>query len=965
MKKVLLVIALSFVLILPASLFAQTGSIAGQVTIEKTGDPLPNAAVFLSKTQVGTYTRKNGSFILKDVPAGMQTVAVSFMGYGKQTKEVEVKENETTVVRFALVVETIGIEGISVVSERATERKTPVAFTDMDKEEMSSMLGSRDIPLVLTTTPSVYATDQGGGAGDARVNIRGFDQRNVAIMINGVPVNDMENGWVYWSNWDGVGDATSSIQVQRGLSAVNLATPSIGGTMNIITEPTGIGSGVIFKREFGSGNFVKTTFFANSGLISDKYAFNFGLVRKTGNGVVNGTWTDAWAYYLSSSWTLNENNKLELYAIGAPQRHGQNLYKQNIGAYSHDFAEDLDDYDPAALDDFLEESLVYNQTWGSVSPTYDGKQWWDGKKHDRYDPNFIHERENYFHKPLVNLNWYTKLSDRLNMYSILYYSGGKGGGTGTYGSLYRRDANGELGDDDYKFYYGPCPWSWDWDETITMNSGPEGTYWVDKDSLYKENRQSLGILRNSCNTQWTIGAISKAYYTINENLKTSVGIDLRTAEIDHFREVRDLLGGDYYYYTGNQFDTEDDYEKSLGDKIDYYNTNSVDWLGGHVQGEFSKDAINTYIMSGISIIKYTYVDHFVTVDTLDNGNPDVDSGERTTETDWLNGFQIKGGSSYRLNDNLDVFANVGYVKKCPIFDEVINDWTGEKFENPGNEKFSSFETGLNFKGLDGKLAAKTNFYFTNWNDQAKSFEHDTQEGDEIKVFVSGIDSRYMGIEMEVSYLPIYLVQFDASFSKGDWKYLNDIKDARYEIPSGGYETIDIYVKDLKVGDAPQTQLSFATTVFPIDGMQAKFVLKHYKDHYAAWDPFSREDPYYPDFSKNVDEDGNQIYFDENGDPTIDPGVDNEEATGDRGVESWKIPPYTILNFHFDYEIPINVKGVDFKIFAHVFNVLNTEYIQDASDNSAYSSFDNDHDADDAEVYFGSQRTFNAGISLTF
>ena len=69
-------------------------------------------------------------------------------------------------------------------------------------------------------------------------------------MINGVPQNDMENGWVYWSNWDGVGDATSSIQVQRGLSAVNLATPSIGGTMNIITDPTSFEKGgpTFFKR---------------------------------------------------------------------------------------------------------------------------------------------------------------------------------------------------------------------------------------------------------------------------------------------------------------------------------------------------------------------------------------------------------------------------------------------------------------------------------------------------------------------------------------------------------------------------------------------------------------------------------------------------------------------------------------------------------------------------------------------
>ena len=72
---------------------------------------------------------------------------------------------------------------------------------------MEIRLGSQDIPMILNTTPSVYTTQQGGGAGDARINVRGFNQRNVAVMINGVPQNDMENGWVYWSNWDGVGDA--------------------------------------------------------------------------------------------------------------------------------------------------------------------------------------------------------------------------------------------------------------------------------------------------------------------------------------------------------------------------------------------------------------------------------------------------------------------------------------------------------------------------------------------------------------------------------------------------------------------------------------------------------------------------------------------------------------------------------------------------------------------------------------
>ena len=89
---------------------------------------------------------------------------------------------------------------------------------------MEFRLGSQDLPMALNLTPSVYATQQGGGAGDARINVRGFNQRNVAVMINGVPQNDMENGWVYWSNWDGVADASHSIQMQRGLSAVNLGS---------------------------------------------------------------------------------------------------------------------------------------------------------------------------------------------------------------------------------------------------------------------------------------------------------------------------------------------------------------------------------------------------------------------------------------------------------------------------------------------------------------------------------------------------------------------------------------------------------------------------------------------------------------------------------------------------------------------------------------------------------------------
>ena len=112
---------------------------------------------------------------------------------------------EARALDLTLPREAIALDAVEVLATRAVERQTPVAFTDVDKVQIQQQLGSRDLPMVLNTTPSVYATMQGGGSGDARINIRGFDQRNTAVMINGVPVNDMENGWVYWSNWGRAG----------------------------------------------------------------------------------------------------------------------------------------------------------------------------------------------------------------------------------------------------------------------------------------------------------------------------------------------------------------------------------------------------------------------------------------------------------------------------------------------------------------------------------------------------------------------------------------------------------------------------------------------------------------------------------------------------------------------------------------------------------------------------------------
>ncbi|MCF7905199.1 MAG: TonB-dependent receptor, partial [Candidatus Marinimicrobia bacterium] len=529
--------AVLLVAIVPALALAQ-GTISGTVTDAGTGDALPGANVIVVGQAYGGASDLSGAFVIEGVPAGNYEVTASVIGYETVSLSAQVANGVVTTLNFALGSQALEMSALEVLASRAGEN-TPVAYTNVSKEEMEVRLGSQDIPLVLNTTPSVYSTNQGGGAGDARLNVRGFNQRNVAIMINGVPQNDMENGWVYWSNWDGVGDATSSIQMQRGLSAVNLATPSIGGTMNIITDPTKLESGGSFKQELGSGNFLKSTVNYNTGLIADKFALSGTIVRKTGDGIYKGTWTDAWAYYFGAAYALNSNNRFELYAIGAPQRHGQNLYRQNIAAYDSAYAKTVEGYDEDAIDAFVEheDGRLYNENVSPVSSSYTGKQYWymygegglfGGGLQDRYDPDFLNERENYFHKPLVNLNHYLQLSDKMRLSSVLYWSGGSGGGTGTYGSV------------KWNYHEGissPSRWV-HYDATIANNSNVDSTW-------SNTEKRSYGILRNSINRQNTYGLISKLNYDMSDMLKLQVGIDWRTAGIEHTREVRDLLGGDY------------------------------------------------------------------------------------------------------------------------------------------------------------------------------------------------------------------------------------------------------------------------------------------------------------------------------------------------------------------------------------------------------------------------------------
>jgi len=191
----------------------------------------------------------------------------------------------------------------------------------------------------------------------------------------------------------------------------------------------------------------------------------------------------------------------------------------------------------------------------------------------------------------------------------------------------------------------------------------------------------------------------------------------------------------------------------------------------------------------------------------------------------------------------------------------------------------------------------------------------------------------MGIEAQGAYQPSDMVRFDVAASFGNWKYLdNVVGQYKREDQSAPTVTDTLFISDLKVADAPQYQIAYAASLFPIEGFYLRAQGRTYWKHFAEFNPTDR--------------------------------TDRDEA----GIQSWEVPGYSVFDVHLSYLINELIpvwRGGDVRVFANVYNVFDKMYVSDAVDNSSYNGFDEDHDADSAEIFLGLPRTFNLGFELKF
>ncbi len=415
-----------FLLLLSASfsVLAQKQTVSGVVKDSFLGETVVGANVIIKGTFTGTVTDINGKFTLQ-LDKGNYTLQVSYVGYNTVTQDIVVDDKP---LNLTFTLETIVLDEISIVGDVARSRETPVAFTTLLPTKIEEQISGQDIPMLLNKTPGVYATEQGGGDGDARITIRGFSQRNVAVMLDGIPVNDMENGWVYWSNWFGLDAVTRSIQVQRGLGASKLALPSVGGTMNILTK--GIENNRSLSAEEaidGNGKFT-TNLGYTSGKLNHGWGVTLAGAYKAGYGWVDKTNVKAWFFFvkIDKRWG---NHITSLTGFGAPQTHKQRNYKRAIATYDTKYAAEHG-VNPEDFPVIQNMGIDYNQHWGYLRRVAD--EWnsdYSARIKNPDAPGYVvNEMVNTYFKPQFSIRDSWNVSDKLTISNTLYLSIGTGGG---------------------------------------------------------------------------------------------------------------------------------------------------------------------------------------------------------------------------------------------------------------------------------------------------------------------------------------------------------------------------------------------------------------------------------------------------------------------------------------------------------------------------------------------------------
>lgn len=680
----------------------------------------------------------------------------------------------------------------TVISARIADLSTTsVRVTDINSDKIRTKATGHSYPELMREIPGVYASPETGSFGDAKINIRGFKQENISVLLNGIPISGLTSGNMYWNNWMGLADATGSIQLQKGIGNSMVSDNSVGGTINIITtQPS---SEPYAQAGISHTGYGTTSIFVavNSGDLGRGWAFNLMGSHNMGSSYADCTELSTWSYALTVIKNFRHAHSLALTALGSPEQHSQRSQRLSLA--------EVETY-----------GRSYSKNWGWQTLE-------DGTRVSR-----TLSRNNYF-KPYFTLQ-HSYDGDRdgregLRLVNSIYLAIASGGGFYTestgkrIASFLAPEGSADAG-------------QIDWDAAIAFNRN------VTPDS---DGRRAVNIMTDYLAGHTQFGAKSDVVKEFGDAFTIDAGFHYQLYDTWEREQITDLLGADYWYEDyakkalcglngRNPIKKVGDYVRTDNGRTQHYGT--IYLLGTYRAGAKRSTVMTLGLSASATGIRrwdnYNYLPE------------DRFSG-------WASscGYSVKAGILHPLGGRLKLYANAAYYNRAPYASTFFSGGSNEISKDVVNEKNMLGEIG--FRHVGARHGLEVTAYYAYWKDRtltSPSFK--TVDVDPYKYMIRGLDALHTGVEAEFFWKPWNCVRMDAFASLGDWRWKNDVNATLYDPetlrPMG---EVNVYADGLHVGDAPQTQLGLSAELELPKGFRLRASWNYNDRLWADFDPVTR------------------------------------------------------------------------------------------------------------------------------
>ncbi len=709
-------------------------------------------------------------------------------------------------------------------------------------EDLETDNQAQEISGLLQSSQDIYVSTAGFVFGQTRYKIRGYDSENTSVLINGVPVNDRETGAAYWSSWGGLNDATRNKTIESGIGPSASAFGGVGGVTNMITRASSFGKTTKFTYSRTNRSYRnRLMFLYATGEMKNGWSLAAsGSRRWAEEGYVEGTFYDAWSYFLAAEKKINSKHSIGFIGYGAPNRRGRNGVSVQ-----------------EALD--LSGTNYYNPYWG----------YQNGEKRNSRIANY--------HQPMLMLTHYWKMDEKSHLNSTIYYTFGRGGST----ALDWYDAGDPRPD-----YYRNLP-SYDADfngytpaQRLYLWENDKSFRQLDFDYFYFVNRKNLFtidnvdgvegktytgnlsnyIIEDRRNDRTNLGFDMNYKRELNSHTTLSSGLNLSWYKTDQFKVVDDLLGGDFYLnidkYAERDFLDPVAAQNDLnhpnqvvkeGDIFGYHYVGNINDYTFFIQSDFTYPKFDFYVAATLAYNEFWRTGHMRT-----GKFPNDSYGD--SEKQKFTNYGLKGGVTYKITGRHFIDVNGMYLTRAPFFRTayVSPRTRNQVVDGLTNEKIASGDISYIYRSPYVK--ARATAFYTRFNDQiySRSYYHDV-----LRTFINyqmvGVDEVHYGLELGID--AKVTQEFTLIGVLGTGEYFYDSRPTA-TISADNSATVianrTIYLKNYKVGGFPQTAMSGGVKYTSPSYIYAGVNVNYFDNIYLDLNPDRRSaeavtnyDPEYP------------------------------------------------------------------------------------------------------------------------